>query len=77
MFTIGECVQIQVVAHNSLPWQLKDISLSVQFFQDYQNNTCNFNLDTRLALAGPSHQYLPFVSIFVSMTTLVYCILLN
>lgn len=62
MVGIGECIQIQIVARNSLPWPLKDISLSVQFFQDYQNNTYNFNLDTRLAMAGPSHLHLPIVS---------------
>lgn len=61
MVGIGECLQIQIVARNSLPWPLKDISLSVQFFQDYQNNTYNFNLDTRLAMAGPSHLHLPIV----------------
>lgn len=54
---VGECVQLCIVAYNSLTRPLTDLSLSVHFFQDYQNGTCNFKLDTRLAIAGPSHLY--------------------
>ncbi|XP_073992373.1 trafficking protein particle complex subunit brun isoform X2 [Rhodnius prolixus] len=59
--TLGECIQARVIAHNSLSRSLTDLALSVHIFQDYQNGTCNFNLDTRLAIAGPSHLYLPKV----------------
>ncbi|KAK9505487.1 hypothetical protein O3M35_009531 [Rhynocoris fuscipes] len=64
--TLGECIQARVIAHNSLSRSLTDLSLSVHIFQDYQNGTCNFNLDTRLAIAGPSHLYLPEVRLFLT-----------
>ncbi|KAF6213902.1 hypothetical protein GE061_011627 [Apolygus lucorum] len=59
--SIGECIQIRIIAHNSLSRPLTDLSLSVQFFQDYRNGTCNYNLDSRLATSGPSHIHLPVV----------------
>ncbi|CAB0008431.1 unnamed protein product [Nesidiocoris tenuis] len=60
--SIGECVQIRVVARNALTRPLTNLSLSVLFFQDYQNGTCNYNLEGKLATTGPSYVSLPMVA---------------
>ncbi|KAL1123080.1 hypothetical protein AAG570_002168 [Ranatra chinensis] len=52
--SLGDCVQLSVVARNSLSWPLEDLVLSVHYFKDYQNGTCNYQLDNQLAVAGPS-----------------------
>lgn len=48
----GDCLEIQIRVSNSLECVLRQLTLSVQFYQDYQNGICNYRLDTRLATAG-------------------------
>lgn len=50
----GDCVELQMSVANSLQTCLKDVTLSVQFYQDYNNGTLNYRMDTRLAVSGAS-----------------------
>lgn len=50
----GDCVELQMSVANSLPNCLKDVTLSVQFYQDYNNGTLNYRTDARLAVSGAS-----------------------
>lgn len=48
----GDCLELQVSVSNSLECVLRQVTLSIQFYQDYQNGTLNYKLDSRLATAG-------------------------
>lgn len=49
---IGDCLEIGVSVANSLECVLKQLTLNIQFYQDYQNGTFNYRLETRLATTG-------------------------
>ncbi|CAG5074038.1 Similar to brun: Protein brunelleschi (Drosophila melanogaster) [Cotesia congregata] len=57
--TIGECVSIGVGVCNALERPLSNLCLTIDFYQDYQNGTCNYKLDNLLAIAGASKVMLP------------------
>ncbi|XP_008555730.1 protein brunelleschi [Microplitis demolitor] len=57
--TIGDCVSIGVGVCNSLERPLSNLCLTIEFYQDYQNGTCNYKLDNLLAIAGASKVMLP------------------
>lgn len=48
----GECVKLHVSVGNRLEKPIRQLNLSIQFYQDYQNGTCNYKLESRLATAG-------------------------
>lgn len=53
----GDCLEMQVFVTNSLEKALSQLTLSVQFYQDYENGTVNYRLDTRLATTGLKKYY--------------------
>ncbi|XP_050306114.1 protein brunelleschi [Anthonomus grandis grandis] len=54
----GDCMELQMSIANSLDASLKELTLSVQFYQDYNNGTLNYRMDTRLAISGASKKIL-------------------
>lgn len=48
----GQCMQLHVSVSNCLERPIRQLNLSIQFYQDYQNGTCNYKLESRLATAG-------------------------
>lgn len=50
----GQSIPIQIEIVNQSPSELKDLMLSIQFYQDYQNGTSKYQLETRVALSGPN-----------------------
>ncbi|XP_018574402.1 protein brunelleschi isoform X2 [Anoplophora glabripennis] len=55
----GDCLALQMSIANSLEWALNQLTLSVQFYQDYENGTINDRMETRLAMAGATKKILP------------------
>lgn len=60
----GDALVVAVQLTNRLPYPLDDVSLSISIYQDYQNGTKNFRLDTRVAVAGASTVLLGQVQLF-------------
>lgn len=54
MCTTGQSVSARVEICNQSPNELNDLILSIQFYQDYQNGTTKFQLETRVASSGPN-----------------------
>lgn len=52
--TTGQSIPFHIEIENQSPAELKDLTLSIQFYQDYQNGTSKFQLETRVALSGPN-----------------------
>lgn len=50
----GQSVSVRVEICNQSPNELNDLILSIQFYQDYQNGTTKFQLETRVAASGPN-----------------------
>lgn len=50
----GQSVSLRVEICNQSPNELNDLILSIQFYQDYQNGTTKFQLETRVATSGPN-----------------------
>ncbi|XP_057664018.1 protein brunelleschi isoform X1 [Diorhabda carinulata] len=48
----GECLELKLAVVNSLEKTLHQVSMTIQFYQDYENGTLNHRMDTRLATAG-------------------------
>jgi hypothetical protein len=48
----GDCLELKMLVTNSLEKVLGRLTLSVQFYQDYENGTVNYRMETRLATAG-------------------------
>ena len=48
----GDCLELKIFVTNSLDKVLNHLSLSVQFYQDYENGTVNYRMETRLATTG-------------------------
>ncbi|XP_074037146.1 trafficking protein particle complex subunit brun [Leptinotarsa decemlineata] len=57
----GDCLDLKMSIANSLEKTLRQLTLSVQFYQDYENGTLNYRMDTRLAIAGSTKKVLPFL----------------
>ncbi|KAF7271855.1 hypothetical protein GWI33_015332 [Rhynchophorus ferrugineus] len=55
----GDSLELQMSIGNSLGISIKDLTLSIQFYQDYNNGTLNYRMDTRLALSGTAKKVLP------------------
>lgn len=52
--TTGESIPFLIEISNQSPAELTDLLLSIQFYQDYQNGTTKYQLETRVALSGPN-----------------------
>lgn len=63
--TTGQSVKFGVEICNLSPNQLQQLTLSLQFYQDYQNSVCNYRLETRLTTSGPD-QYVSLYSFVLS-----------
>lgn len=50
----GQSIPISIEITNQSPTELSDLILSIQFYQDYQNGTTKYQLETRVALSGPN-----------------------
>lgn len=50
----GQNLPLNVEISNQSPSELTDLLLSIQFYQDYQNGTTKYRLETRVALSGPN-----------------------
>lgn len=48
----GDCIAMKVSVVNNLKKVINQLTLSVQFYQDYENGTLNYRMDTRLATTG-------------------------
>lgn len=48
----GDCVNMKMIVTNSLEKDLNKLSLSLQFYQDYENGTLNYRMEARLATTG-------------------------
>ncbi|XP_060523752.1 protein brunelleschi [Cylas formicarius] len=54
----GQRVTVQMSINNRLETSIKQLMLSIQFYQDYENGTLNYRVDTRLAVAGSTRRRL-------------------
>lgn len=59
---LGECVSVGVGVSNALEHPLNDLTLSINFYQDHHNGVNNYQLETRLSVAGANKVMLPAVS---------------
>lgn len=55
----GDSLSLSIQVCNSLEKPLNKLIMTVQFYQDYQNGACNYMLETRLSVTGPSKIFLP------------------
>lgn len=60
---LGECISIGVGVCNALDNPLRDLTLSINFYQDHHNGVNNYRLDTKLSIAGSNKFLLPSVNI--------------
>ncbi|XP_076181020.1 trafficking protein particle complex subunit brun isoform X2 [Ptiloglossa arizonensis] len=56
---LGECVSIGIGICNALEHPLSDLILSINFYQDHHNGVNNYQLETRLSIAGANKVMLP------------------
>lgn len=59
---LGECISVGVGVCNALEHPLSDLTLSINFYQDHHNGVNNYQLETRLSIAGTNKVMLPAVS---------------
>jgi len=59
---LGECINVGVGVCNALEHPLSDLTLSINFYQDHHNGVNNYQLETRLSIAGANKVMLPTVS---------------
>ncbi|CAK9819366.1 Protein brunelleschi [Anthophora quadrimaculata] len=50
--SLGECVSVGIGICNALEHPLSDLMLSINFYQDHHNGVNNYQLETRLSIAG-------------------------
>ncbi|XP_076645685.1 trafficking protein particle complex subunit brun isoform X2 [Halictus rubicundus] len=56
---LGECVNVGIGICNALEHPLADLILSINFYQDHHNGVNNYQLETRLSIAGANKVMLP------------------
>ncbi|XP_014228052.1 protein brunelleschi [Trichogramma pretiosum] len=57
--TLGDCVSVGVGVSNALENPLKNLTLSVNLYQDHHNGVHNYRLDSRVSIAGANKVMLP------------------
>ncbi|KAF2898541.1 hypothetical protein ILUMI_07633 [Ignelater luminosus] len=55
----GDCLNVCVNISNSLEKPLRQLMLTIQFYQDHQNGTHNYRLETRVVIVGGAKKLLP------------------
>lgn len=75
--SLGECVSVGIGICNALEHPLSDLMLSINFYQDHHNGVNNYQLETRLSIAGANKIMLPAVSYFIdkkkNLNNILYC----
>ncbi|XP_066594178.1 protein brunelleschi [Prorops nasuta] len=61
---LGECVDIGIGVTNALDYPLKDLELSICFYQDHQNGVHNYQLETKLSIIGANKAMIPILQEF-------------
>ncbi|XP_063698360.1 protein brunelleschi [Culicoides brevitarsis] len=56
---VGQSVPLAIQICNVSSSTLEQLTLSIQFFQDYQNNMQNYRLETRVIMSGPNFIEIP------------------
>ena len=59
---LGDCVSVGVGVSNALENPLRNLTLSINLYQDHHNGVNNYRLDTRVSIAGANKVMLPTVS---------------
>ncbi|XP_003400188.1 protein brunelleschi isoform X1 [Bombus terrestris] len=57
--SLGECVSVGIGICNALEHPLSDLMLTINFYQDHHNGVNNYQLETRLSIAGANKVMLP------------------
>ncbi|XP_037957799.1 protein brunelleschi [Teleopsis dalmanni] len=57
----GQSAILKVVVYNQSVQPLKNLVLTIKFYQDYLNGIENKNLETRVALSGPNRVLIPLL----------------
>lgn len=52
--TAGQSSILSITVCNQSVQPLKNLILTIKFYQDYLNGTENYNLETRVAISGPN-----------------------
>lgn len=52
--TIGQSAKLTINLTNQSLHPLKNLVLTIKFYQDYLNGIENYNLETRVAISGPN-----------------------
>lgn len=55
----GQCVTLGIAIINMSTKSLENLSITVQFYQDYQNGIQNYRLETRVAMSGSNQVLIP------------------
>ncbi|KAM8715640.1 hypothetical protein ACLKA7_002655 [Drosophila subpalustris] len=59
MCTVGQRAQLSINLTNQSLQPLKNLVLTIKFYQDYLNGMENYNLETRVAISGPNRITIP------------------
>ncbi|XP_076241389.1 trafficking protein particle complex subunit brun isoform X1 [Calliopsis andreniformis] len=65
--SLGECVSVRIGICNALEYPLSDLMLSINFYQDHHNGVNNYQLETRLSIAGANKVMLPALQEYGSL----------
>ncbi|KAH8378403.1 hypothetical protein KR093_011176 [Drosophila rubida] len=57
--TVGQRAQLSINLTNQSLQPLKNLVLTIKFYQDYLNGMENYNLETRVAISGPNRITIP------------------
>ncbi|KAH8263607.1 hypothetical protein KR044_011401 [Drosophila immigrans] len=57
--TVGQRAQLSIKLTNQSLQPLRNLVLTIKFYQDYLNGMENYNLETRVALSGPNRVTIP------------------
>lgn len=52
--TVGQRSELSIKLTNQSLQPLKNLVLTIKFYQDYLNGMENYNLETRVAISGPN-----------------------
>lgn len=61
-YPVGKQLKLQIWVHNSLMSPLDEVTLELNFYQDYLNGTINTQLGNRLATTGSTKTHKARVS---------------
>ncbi|XP_011292193.2 protein brunelleschi [Musca domestica] len=59
--TAGQSSLLSITVCNQSLQPLKNLILTIKFYQDYLNGTENYNLETRVAISGPNRVRIPIL----------------